>query len=281
MAMTPERSKALSLLITANHILDHFKLIDGFGHVSVRDPEDSTRFYMSGNVAPAFIRSEADLFCYNIENEARPAFDGSGTTSPYSERFIHSGMYERYPAVNSVVHSHSPSVIAQGVSGVEFRPVFHMAGFLGRSVPVFDISTYYSYGDDTHDLLVNTPKFGAILAWIFGEDVVDGKPEHTVLLQRGHGFTTWGSDIQQAVYRAVYTQENAENLFRASSLAKAQGGSVNYLTDAEIEGTAAMNVGAFRKAWAYWNGLVEASPMYKNDLSRDTTDENRWYTSKK
>ena len=57
----------------------------------------------------------------------------------YLERFIHSEIYKAHPEVRAVVHSHSPAVIPFGVVGVALRPIFHLGGFLGAGVPVFEI----------------------------------------------------------------------------------------------------------------------------------------------
>ena len=50
----------------------------------------------------------------------------------WSERYIHSEIYKRFPAVNSVVHSHSSDVLPYTVADVTLRPMIHMAGFLGE-----------------------------------------------------------------------------------------------------------------------------------------------------
>ena len=57
----------------------------------------------------------------------------------FSERFIHAEIYRARPDVNAVVHSHAPSVLPFGVTGTPLKPVSHMAGFLVRAVPVFEI----------------------------------------------------------------------------------------------------------------------------------------------
>jgi hypothetical protein len=53
----------------------------------------------------------------------------------YLERFIHSEIYKVHPEVKAVVHSHSPAVIAFGVTRVKFCPVFHLSSFLAGGAP--------------------------------------------------------------------------------------------------------------------------------------------------
>lgn len=88
-----------STLITANHILYHNNVCDGFGHVSVRNPADPSTFFLSGSIAPALVSSLDDLIEYNVE-DASPVRKDSGRG--YAERFIHSEIYKKYTDVKSV-----------------------------------------------------------------------------------------------------------------------------------------------------------------------------------
>lgn len=119
----------LSTLITANHILHYHNVLDAMGHISVRNPNTNTTFFIALQMGPAVVSSAQDIGEYLIE-------DGSpleGTEGGYAERFIHSEILKRYPDVQSVVHSHSEDVLPYTVlrGGAEPEPVYHMAGFLG------------------------------------------------------------------------------------------------------------------------------------------------------
>jgi hypothetical protein len=101
-------------------------------------------------MAPATISSVQDLVQYRVE-DASPL--DQGAPNGYVERYIHSEIYKQYPAVNSVIHSHSHAVVPYTISSqtkrptsrvpsplqsnifldVPFRACFHMAGFLGES----------------------------------------------------------------------------------------------------------------------------------------------------
>ena len=63
---------------------------------------------MPRNTAPATISSRRDLVAYHVSDAS--AVD-SEAPAGYVERYIHSEIYKRYPSVNSVIHSHSPTVI--------------------------------------------------------------------------------------------------------------------------------------------------------------------------
>jgi len=55
----------LSTLITANHILSHHAVLDPFGHISVRNPNTNTTFFIAlqiGRFTP-FLRSHDQRPC--------------------------------------------------------------------------------------------------------------------------------------------------------------------------------------------------------------------------
>ncbi len=86
--------------------------------------------------------------------------DARGRTS-YVERFIHSAIYRARPDVNGVVHSHSPGGHPlQPPARSPLRAVYHMAGFLGTSVPVFEVRD--QFGPST-DMLIHDPQMGAAM----------------------------------------------------------------------------------------------------------------------
>ncbi|KAI4678868.1 hypothetical protein J4E81_010596 [Alternaria sp. BMP 2799] len=56
----------LSTLITANHILSHHAVLDPFGHISVRNPNTNTTFFIALQIGPATVSSPADIGEYHI-----------------------------------------------------------------------------------------------------------------------------------------------------------------------------------------------------------------------
>ncbi|KAF2107490.1 class II aldolase/adducin N-terminal, partial [Lophiotrema nucula] len=199
----------LSTLITANHILHHGNVLDSFGHISVRNPERNETFFIALQMGPAVVSGTGDVGEYWVE-DGRPL---EGTVGGYAERFIHSAVLKRYPDVNSVVHSHSEDVLPYTVvasNSSRFSPVYHMAGFLaGDDVPNWDIETAYN-DSDPRDMLVNTPALGDSLAQTLGINASQPtSPAHWTILQRGHGFVTTGTSIEQATDFAMYAASNA------------------------------------------------------------------------
>lgn len=138
--------------------------------------------------------------------------------------------------------------------------------FTGNDVPNFNIETAYEE-NDPRDMLVNTPRLGAALATVLGiNETQPTSPLHTTILQRGHGFVTVGSSIEQATDYAYYASSNARVQTQALLLTGAIGGGVQYLSDQERKGCKNMNAWIAFKPWKQWVREVERSPTYTNEL---------------
>lgn len=225
-------------LVLASHILAKRQVVDGFGHVSARDPDDAGAFLISRSLAPALV-GDADLMLVDLDGV--PIDDAR---TPFLERFIHAAIYRARPDVMAVAHSHSPSVIPFGmVPEAPLRPTFHMCGFLGGGAPVFEIR---DHAGAASDLLIRSAGLGAALAEILGEG--------TTVLMRGHGATVVGASLRQAVFHAVYLEINARVQLQAAAL-----GPAIFLNVAEAASAAATNDGQIDRAWDLWAREVQGS----------------------
>jgi HCOMODA/2-hydroxy-3-carboxy-muconic semialdehyde decarboxylase len=219
-------------LVLANRILYDLGVVDGFGHVSVRHDRDPERFLLARNMAPALVTAE-DVMTFALDGTAL-----GDPRVPYLERFIHGSIYRARPDVGAVVHSHSPAVIPFGVvSGVQLRPVFHMASFMRGPAPVFEIRD--AAGPD-NDMLVRDEALGDALARSLGDGCF--------VLMRGHGSTTVGRDVREAVFRAVYAEANARAQAEAMRL-----GPVTFLSESEAARSTESNAGQIQRAWELWS----------------------------
>ena len=166
----PVPEALLKDLAAASRILVAQGVVDGFGHVSLRHPTAPNRFLMSRSLAPALVTPE-DIIEYDLDSQP---VNANGRSS-FLERFIHSEIYKARPDINSVVHSHSPSVIPFGLVRLKMQAMFHNAAFLAQGVPVFDIREKFG----ATDIVVSTAAKGAALAQVLAD-----KP---VALLRAHG----------------------------------------------------------------------------------------------
>jgi HCOMODA/2-hydroxy-3-carboxy-muconic semialdehyde decarboxylase len=226
------KSELLEELVTANRILAHERVLDSFGHVSIRNPEDPGRFYLSRARAPAVIEAD-DIMEFTLEGRSVGAEPGK----PYSERFIHAGIYEARPEVNAVVHNHSPSVIPFSVTGMRLRPLMHMCAPIGDDIPTWDIRT--KFGDGTNLLVTNLD---------MGRDLASCLGDRTVTLMRGHGSTVVGRSLREVVFTSVYMELNADMQIKAMNM-----GEIEYLSSAEIAAITRARAGfTFERGWENW-----------------------------
>jgi len=236
MITTPDFDPALiEDLVAANRILYHEGVVDGFGHVSARHDKRPQHFLLARSMAPGLVTA-ADLIEHDREGEA---VDPHAPTL-YVERYIHSEIYKALPAVQAVVHSHSPAVIPFGVTSAKLRPIFHLPSFLalGNGVPVFEIR---DTGGPATDMLIRSPKLGAALARALGSA--------PVALMRGHGDVVVGRSVREVTFRAIYTEVNARLQAEALRLGD---GKVEFLTDEEAKAATQTNAAVINRAWELW-----------------------------
>jgi ribulose-5-phosphate 4-epimerase/fuculose-1-phosphate aldolase len=228
----PPSPKLVEDLVAANRILVDQGVLDGYGHVSVRHDRDPNRYLMSRSLAPELV-TVADILEYDLDSNA---IDARGRTT-YLERFIHGEIYRARADVKAVVHSHSPSLIPFGVTGVPLKPLYHMSAFLWEGVPIFDIR---SAAGGMTDMLVRTSALGQALARTLGPSVAT--------LMRGHGAAVVGTSLPQTVFRSVYMEMNA----RLQAQAMALGGTVTYLDPEEARRAEASLAGTLERPWELW-----------------------------
>ena len=213
--------------------------MDAFGHVSVRDPRDAGRYLISRSLAPEIVEDD-DIVVLDLDSAPRR----TERRLLYAERFIHGELYRSRPDVQAVVHHHSPMTVAFGVTGTPLRAIFHMSGFLGDGLPIYEIRE--AAGKAT-DMLVRTPELARALARTVG--AAPGA------LMRGHGAVVAGRSLSQVVARSVYMEMNARIQLDAIRL----GGPVGYLDPAEARLTMEMH-GDYPRAWEMWKRTVSAPP---------------------
>src|SRR5262245_17501675 len=219
-------------LVLANKILFGLNVVDAFGHISVRHDKSANHYLMSRHLPPGMV-TEADIVTFDLESTPLTHVD----KPQYSERFIHGEVYKVRPDVMSVVHCHARPLIPFGVAkGAKLRPMFHMCGFLGCGVPIFEIR---DAGGMT-DMLIRTPALGKALAQSLADKFV--------VLMRGHGATMVGNSIPYAVVRAVDSAENATIHRQAHALAV--NGEVEFMSEEESEKSSkGRNV---PRSWTLW-----------------------------
>ncbi len=221
-------------VVIANRILGQQGVLDAYGHVSMRHPHDPNKYLLSRSLSPALVE-ESDIIEYNLDGT--PA-DGD-TRSPYLERFIHGGVYEKRADVHAVLHSHAEDLLPFSISKkVRLRPVIHAVGDMGHDVPVWDIAD--KFGEETTLLVTNMDH---------SRDLAKCLDCNRLALMRGHGFVCAGRSINDLVRLAVYIPRNARVLMNAMRL-----GEYIALSRGEIEARLKLDTEtvAMKRGWEFW-----------------------------
>ncbi len=207
-------------------------MVDAFGHISIRHPENPERYFLSRSRARELITAD-DIMEFTLDGDA---IDG-GDRRPYGERPIHGGLYEMRSDVNSVVHNHALELIPFGVTETQLRAITHVGAPIGNDIPTWDIRD--KFGETDH--LVVTMEQGRDLASCVG----DGR----VALMRGHGGVVAAANVREAVMTAVYLQVNARLQLMSMPL-----GEPKFLTPGEVEMSIQRQFSplCIDRTWEYW-----------------------------
>src|SRR5580704_8621749 len=230
-----DKDALLADLVIANHILQDQGVVDGYGHVSVRNPANPNHFFISRWLAPDLV-TKSDIV--ELDYDCVPA--NGDTRKLYSERWIHAEIYRVRPDVKSIVHTHAPTVVLMGTINEPLLPVYHMGGFIGTGLPTFDIRK--SFG--MTNMLINDAAKGKALAQTLGN--------FPGALMRGHGGITVGNSIMHSVGRSVYLKINAEMHLQAGNR------KIETLSPEEAHQAEAGNQ-EFPKDWDLWARKVTKS----------------------
>jgi HCOMODA/2-hydroxy-3-carboxy-muconic semialdehyde decarboxylase len=227
-----ERERAVRDVVIGNRILGNERVVDAYGHISVRHPRNPERYLLSRSLAPELVEA-SDVMEFMLDGT--PV--GDDRRVPYHERFIHGAIYEARPEVQSVVHAHAEEVLPFTITGVPLRPVVHTASHIGAKIPVWDIRDKFG---DTNLLVVNMEQ---------GRDLARCLGGNRVALMRGHGFAAVGRALPEAVRISVYLPRNARVLLEAMRL-----GDVKALSPGEIDAFASLKPDdpSMWRAWEYW-----------------------------
>lgn len=234
-------TKTMREVVTANRILARENVVDAYGHITIRHPDNPERYLMSCSRSPELV-TLGDVMEFTLDGVA---VDDDRT--PYAERHIHGGIYEARPEINSVVHNHSHAVIPFGVTPTPLKAVAHVGASIGKNVPVWDIRDNFG---DTNLLVVNMEQ---------GRDLAGELGDNNVVLMRGHGCAVTGRSVQGAVMTSIYLQVNAQLLQDTLNMSE----QIEYLSDGEIDMCAEVFLSemSVRRAWEYFQRRAGADSL--------------------
>jgi len=195
MAEMAELNDVKRQVAIANRVLAELGLASGvlasLGHASMRVPSDSGRFVVKGRGyaidALAAMRPEDMVVC-DLEGYK---LDGPPGATQCFEVKLHSTIYKRRPDVQAVVHTHPRFAIVMTILGATLTPMCNEGiGLVSKPLPVY-----------RHSKIIQTEEEGMEAAEALG----DGP----AVLLLGHGATTVGSSLEEAVMNTLWLEEQA------------------------------------------------------------------------
>jgi ribulose-5-phosphate 4-epimerase/fuculose-1-phosphate aldolase len=185
----------------ANRVLSATGLCTGItaslGHASMRIPDQPDRFLVKGRGykmdALAAMRPE-DMVTCDLEGNL---VDGPPGATQCFEVKMHSWMFKLYPAVHSVVHVHPRYTILMSTLGQVLKPMCQEGiDLVARPLPVY-------------------PHVKTVVTDAEGEDVGRLIAGYKAVLLQGHGATTTGASLEEAVMNMLQLEEQARMNYQA------------------------------------------------------------------
>ena len=163
------------------------------GNISMRVGEDRYLVTPSGMIYEQMVPEDVCLIdgtCRVVEGNRKPSSDSSALVY----------LFEHMPKVQAVIHTHQPWATA--------------AGFAADEIPDFLVNIM-----DACRNPVRVAPFTPSSAVGMGKLAVEYAGDSLAVILKHHGVITWGGDLQEALYAAVYLEEAAKTYV----LAKAMG----------------------------------------------------------
>lgn len=169
-----------------------------WGHMSVRDPDDPSRFWMKASGVGLEEITADDLVLVD--------FDGNviaGRRPRHNEYPIHAEIMRRRPEIDAVVHTHPTLPTVLGSSGHAIEPVTHEGSyFCPPAIPIFTEMT---------DLIVTREQ---------GEAVAVAMGDHKALFLKNHGIALALPTIEEAAVAAMLLNKAAQAQMAAVSMGR-------------------------------------------------------------
>lgn len=229
-------------------------LADGIlGHVSLRIDDHRLLVRCRGPAERGLAFTEAaDIHLVDLDGAAAgPGELADGWTVP-NELPLHTEVLRSRPDVAAVVHAHPPSVVAADLAGVVIRPIVGAFDIPGTRLAHGGVPVY------SRGVLIRDRRLAA--------EMVEAMGERPVVVLRGHGLTSTGTGVADAVLRALSVDTIAELSLRILSA----GGVLTDLSDDDLAELPDLG-GAFNTATAWRHELarldrdVEPCAVHKAD----------------
>jgi ribulose-5-phosphate 4-epimerase/fuculose-1-phosphate aldolase len=215
-------------MLTACRVLHHFRIVEGFGHISARIP-GTERILMTPRRALGLV-TEAELIELDLEGR-----QVAGEGRPPLEVPMHLAVYRRRPDVLAIARGHPRHVAAYACAGQPLRVAHGFGANLGAVVRVFE-----------QPFLVASREMG--------EGVADALGDSEAVILQSNGMLAVGQSIPHACVQALFLEETAE----LQLLAAGAGFTPRfYSPEGAVRRHGDDRVHEPVRAWEYYVGVVE------------------------
>lgn len=171
-------------VLAACRVLTHFRIVEGFGHVSARVP-GADRILITPRRALGLV-TEPDLV--ELDPDGRQS---AGAGKPPLEVPMHLAVYRRRPEVMAIARGHPRHVAAYACAGEALRIAHGFGANLGPVVPVF-AQPFLVAGRDMAD------------------GVADALGNSEAVILQSNGMLAVGQSVPHACVQALFLEETAE-----------------------------------------------------------------------
>lgn len=222
--------EAIEQCVMANRILANENIVDVYGNLSVRNPQDSHAFFQAARIPPELV-TRNDMMEIDLNGNVISQYKGPCIR----EIALHASIYRARPDVNAICHCHSQELEPFACTGTPIRPLAHPMGIFHDGVPIFigeELSSGLLFTSDEHCQPL-TQALGACRA----------------LLMRHRGAVIVGENVINMINASVSLRDCALMQLRAVSL-----GEPVYMTEDESREMCALTLSSEtgERMWRHW-----------------------------
>ncbi|MCW2534421.1 MAG: aldolase [Modestobacter sp.] len=226
------------LIADACRVLAARGLAEGYlGHISLRVDADRLLVRCRGPQERGLAwTTPDDVHLVTFDGQPGAAGELDGWTPP-NELPLHTEVLRARPEVQTVVHAHPPAVVAADLAGLAIRPIIGAFDMPGTKLAAGGVPVY------PRGVLVRDRRLAA--------EMVQAMGDRPVVVLRGHGLTSSGGSVPEAVLRAI----SVDQIARLSLTIVSAGGELRDLPAEDMAELPDLG-GAFNHATAWRHELA-------------------------
>jgi ribulose-5-phosphate 4-epimerase/fuculose-1-phosphate aldolase len=192
-------------------------LAEGYlGHISLRVDEDRLLVRCRGPEERGLAWTTAeDIHLVTLDGKPGAQDELDGWALP-NELPLHTEVMRRHPEGTAVVHAHPPAVVAADLAGLQIRPIVGAVDMPGTKLAAGGVPVY------PRGVLVRNQQLAS--------EMVAAMGDRPVVVLRGHGLTSAGPSVAQAVLQAI----SVDQIARLSLTVVTAGGRLRDLPEEDM-----------------------------------------------